>query len=188
MKSIKILQKEIFLHTFSLPCENSRAFLDVQVRQILGDILKLPPHSLEFLSTPQGKPYLNPTQNKLNLAFNLSHSKEKALLGIAIPKSSNPSIQIGVDIQKKRPVDALKIAGRFFHSEEYRHLLSTPYDLREALFFEYWTQKEAYVKCLGEKLGSRLKLPLKEVLKDFKLWHGLEDDFFYAVAIKNRPA
>src|SRR5205807_5525186 len=53
------------------------------VRTVLGRYLALQPLGLRFGQGAKGKPDLAPEQNPLGLTFNLSHSGEFALMGVA---------------------------------------------------------------------------------------------------------
>ena len=179
-------EERFFLHEFNLPPSTPpRPLIALNLRQILGEKLNLSPETLNFTVKNQGKPVLSPAQNSMNLSFNLSHSNGKVLLGIAFPSSLGTSVEIGVDLEKKRPIDALKVAKRFFHPSEYERLLHSSPANRDDLFFTYWTKKEAYVKCLGERLIFHLKENIEEVLKNYAVQSWKEDDFFYAVVVQS---
>ena len=186
MADLRSELKPFFLYEFDSATESKQKF-HLKLCEILGTILQLPPEELQFETRSQGKPVLSPAQNHLNLSFNLSHSGEKIILGVAIPSSLNSSVEIGVDIQKKRPVDVLKLAKRFFHPDEYQTLLHTDATQRDNLFFTYWVQKEAYVKMRGESLGSCLKCNIHQALKGCSVETWTQASFFYAVVIHTRP-
>ena len=75
---------------------------------------------------------------------------------------------IGIDIEQIRPID-LTVAKRICTDEELLYLFGhTPTDEdftyttdTEILtrFFELWTAKEAYGKCMGEGIGSISDIP-----------------------------
>jgi phosphopantetheinyl transferase len=222
------------VYHFEVPSEvHFRQFIDRKLRQLIGEKLDISPEKLEFSTKNQGKPIVRASQNHLRLSFNLSHSDGKVLVGIAVPRDHHHSIEIGVDVQRKRPTPILKLARRFFHPREVLrleagfHFPSTlPSSTREevsisnsstreevsisdsssseevnishfstrqrcietqeALFFRYWTLKEAWVKCRGENLASHLKLDIDKALAGFTVHEWNDDSFAYAVVIKER--
>jgi 4'-phosphopantetheinyl transferase len=90
---------------------------------------------LDFALTPTGKPYL---PSSPQLRFNLSHSHEMALVGLAW------EVEIGVDVEHIRPLsDYAAMAGRFFPDSEAAEVAD------EADFFRRWTRIEAVVKARG---------------------------------------
>jgi 4'-phosphopantetheinyl transferase len=122
------------------------------LRVILRLYADVAPEELKFTENRYGKPELVHPSG-LNLRFNLSHSHERALIGIACGR------QIGVDIEYvKRDFDWQQIIERFFSPREIQMINALPKDLQHRAFFTCWTRKEAYVKATG--MG--LSLPLKE--------------------------
>lgn len=89
----------------------------------------------EALPDAFGKPRLPCGQE-----FNLSHAGDYAVL-------ITGDAAVGVDIERIRPLDGMRIARRFFHPDEYAYLLSQP--APHTAFFTIWTLKESYVKALG---------------------------------------
>ena len=61
---------------------------------------------------------------------------------------------VGVDIEKQRAVDYLRLAERFFHPGETAYLLQAG-DPCEA-FFTLWTLKESYLKATGDGFSAPL--------------------------------
>jgi 4'-phosphopantetheinyl transferase len=122
------------------------------LRVILGLYADVAPGELKFTENPYGKPELVHPSG-LNLTFNLSHSHERALIGIACGR------QIGVDIEYvKNDFEWKEIVERFFSPREIQMINALPKDIQHRAFFTCWTRKEAYVKATG--MG--LSLPLKE--------------------------
>ncbi len=91
-----------------------------------------------------GKPALDPP----GLAFNLSHSGDRAALAVA-------ACPVGLDIEELRDGFA-HLADSCFAPDEAAHLRALPEAERRCAFFRCWTRKEAYVKALG----CGLSLPL----------------------------
>jgi 4'-phosphopantetheinyl transferase len=122
------------------------------LRGILSLYTDVAPEELRFTENPYGKPELvHPSGS--NLTFNMSHSHEMALIGIARGR------QIGVDIEYvKKDFEWKEIIERFFSPREIQMINALPKNLQHRAFFACWTRKEAYVKATG--MG--LSLPLKE--------------------------
>jgi 4'-phosphopantetheinyl transferase len=117
------------------------------LRLILGDALRIAPGDIRLRVSAAGKPELVESA----LSFNLSHSGERALVGLTRNSA------IGVDVEVVRPIpDVLRIARAHFASDEFAALAAQPPDAINAAFFGLWTRKEAVVKALG----TGLSLPL----------------------------
>ncbi len=82
-----------------------------------------------------GKPYL---QNSSDIFFNLSHSGDYVLCGIA-------DRQIGVDIQKRHDKDISGVKEKIHNAQD-----------KEEDFFLLFSAKEAFCKCTGEGLQRDL--------------------------------
>lgn len=83
--------------------------------------------------------------------FNLSHSGDYVCL--AVDKQ-----QIGIDIQKMRPLEDLKVAERFFTIREQEALRAcADKQTQELLFYSIWVKKEAYAKLTGDGIGTGVK-------------------------------
>ena len=128
-----------------------RAFILTRgtLRLLLGKYLDRAPRALSFRYTRFGKPLMNEGNE---LRFNVSHTDGMALL--AFVRGS----ELGVDVEKIRPVQSMKdLANRFFSVSERQNLdeLESKDDL-QAAFFRCWTRKEAYIKGKGEGLSIPL--------------------------------
>lgn len=82
-----------------------------------------------------GKPYL---QNNSDIFFNLSHSGDYVLCGIAVR-------QIGVDIQKRHDKDVSGVKEKIHNAQD-----------KDEDFFLLFSTKEAFCKCTGEGLQRDL--------------------------------
>ncbi len=102
--------------------------------------------SIHFKPGPHGKPALQPD---CSLHFNVSHS------GDWVAAAFSRAGPVGVDVEQTRPVD-MALAKRFFAADEYDSLMACPADERAAIFFQYWTLKESYLKARGSGLTARL--------------------------------
>jgi 4'-phosphopantetheinyl transferase len=120
------------------------------LRLILAGSLDLDPAEIRLVAGAAGKPELA-GWSRGTLDFNLSHSGQRALVGLA------QAAAIGVDVEMVRPIpDAMPIARAHFAADEAAALAAlAPEDVLLA-FFGLWTRKEAVVKALG----AGLSLPL----------------------------
>jgi len=120
------------------------------LKTVLGNRLQCDPARIEFEEEGNGKPKLAGDSNRLS--FNLSHSGERMLLGIA------DGLPIGVDTELIKPLnDHIGIAERFFAGAEYDVLVNSLSTEQLGLFYRIWTKKEAYIKATGEGLSCDLK-------------------------------
>lgn len=132
------------------------------LRSILGKKLHIEPKCLAIFISSKGKPYLefNP------IYFNFSYSDEMAVLAI------HPEKEIGVDIEKmEKQADLLEVARQHFSKEEYQTLLKS--DQQISLFYQIWTQKEAFIKAIGDGLSHSLD--------HFTVYTGLVNDFYHPI-------
>jgi 4'-phosphopantetheinyl transferase len=105
--------------------------------------------NIQFFIGPQGKPAL-PTGDMIS--FNLSHSGELTVIAISSPA------QLGVDIERLRPIrDAREIARFYFTPGEEAALAAVPQEHMNKAFMTVWTRKEAFVKALGGGLSIDLQ-------------------------------
>jgi 4'-phosphopantetheinyl transferase len=117
-------------------------------RLVLGRFLGVPAASLRFSVGSHGKPRL--TDADADLRFSLSHSRERAVLAVALAR------EVGIDIEQERPIAALDLAQRFFSPREFEALAATQPDGRASAFFRCWTRKESFVKARGDGLSFPL--------------------------------
>jgi 4'-phosphopantetheinyl transferase len=118
------------------------------LREILADLVDLPPAELRFGYGDQGKPFLDLPGD---LRFNLSHSHERALVGATWGRD------LGVDLEHLREGQDLRgLAERFFSEPERQALRRVPEPEFRREFLRVWTRKEAYLKARG----TGLALPL----------------------------
>ncbi|GAB4550424.1 MAG: 4'-phosphopantetheinyl transferase superfamily protein [Pleurocapsa sp.] len=121
------------------------------LRELLANYLQINPLSLEFSYSDRGKPYLASSISSRSLQFNLSHSQDYALYGFTRYRP------IGVDLEYLREMrDVVKIAERFFSSQEFELIASLSNEEQQTTFFKLWTAKEAYLKATGEGLSGSL--------------------------------
>ena len=130
----------------------ARTFLNGHsaARKIAASYTGKNPSKLEFETNPGGKPFFKCTPH---LHFNLSHFGEFVFIAF----SCEP---VGFDIENiTRKADFLRLAKRFFHSQEMELMNSSTKPERIA-FLELWTAKEAILKLFGTGIASSLNKTL----------------------------
>ncbi|WP_433856836.1 4'-phosphopantetheinyl transferase family protein [Streptomyces kronopolitis] len=121
-------------------------------RSLLGGCLGLPPERLCFTHGRWGKPAL---AGQPRLCFNLSHSGELALLAVAARRP------VGIDVERVRPADRSRSAGRWFPTAEAEFVRTAAGPLQSAArYARLWTRKEAWVKAAGGRMVHGLGLPV----------------------------
>jgi 4'-phosphopantetheinyl transferase len=117
------------------------------LRGILSRYLNIAPREMSFGFTEFGKPYINDIRHD-HLAFNVSHAGGWGLFAVSRGRET------GIDLEPHRhDVDIQAIGQRFFSTCEFEALSDTFGDRRAALFFQYWTRKEAVMKAIGKGLS-----------------------------------
>ena len=118
------------------------------MRAILAAYTNAPAGELRFKLYAKDKPALEPLSD---IRFNISHSGDMALLGIALGR------EVGVDIEAIRTnVEIENLAERFFSPHERETIRSLPEQDKVAAFFRCWSCKEAFLKAQGVGLSRSL--------------------------------
>jgi 4'-phosphopantetheinyl transferase len=113
------------------------------LRLLLASHVGYEPEALTLAAGRHGKPYLVVDGAPSELAFNVSHSADRALIAIG----RGP---IGIDIELLgREADFDLVAKGVFTQAEQKALRQRAGAERRALFFRLWTQKEALIKAKG---------------------------------------
>ena len=133
---------------------------DILVRVAICHFTELNMQQLEFAVNPYGKPFLI---NDPHIHFNISHAGYYVTCVVA----NEP---VGIDIEIIKPIE-LRIAERFFTSEEVAYIMSSEHMKR---FYEIWTKKE-----------SRIKLEGKGLLKSLSSFSVLESNQYERFAYHN---
>ena len=121
------------------------------LRTLLAASLDRTPQDIEFVYGEWGKLSL-PTTSDQSVAFNLAHSRNKAVVAIAQADG------VGVDIEAIRPIDDWRdLAERTFAPGERRSLFALPEAIQLDGFFATWTRKEAIIKFWGQGLSTDLE-------------------------------
>ena len=127
-------------------------FEEDKVRSVLGAFLihkafleDFPNEKYELTYNKFGKPYYpQHLLYKKQAYFNLSHSGDLVVLAKA-------EYDLGIDTEKIRPIDIGKFKTVF--SENETEIIKSSPDPTES-FFELWTKKEAFVKCIGKGISA----------------------------------
>jgi 4'-phosphopantetheinyl transferase len=140
------------------------------LRTILARYLNQAPADLSFQRGRFGKPYLSfssepqgsrvagrresggdPPQVSRELHFNLSHSRDLALIAVSSGRL------VGVDVETVRDVGQLdSIVERYFTAEEKRFLASAAHGENPRALLKLWSRREAAAKALGLDLSAAL--------------------------------
>lgn len=120
--------------------KKSRIAADRLARKAISAFCGISADEIVFSKTKSGKPYTVNTDVK----FSISHSGDTVICAV----SDN---EIGADIEKIRPVHP-RSAERFATESELEYINENNIN-----FFNIWTLKEAYFKCIGTGLGADIK-------------------------------
>jgi len=124
------------------PGPGQRASAHSALREILCAYLGCSSEALEIKAWPGGKPYLGAPDTQLE--FNLSHSRDIALVGVT------SSLKLGIDVETHRAIhDPLRLARRVMTADECVELDGLPEEQRLDRFLTLWTRLEARQKAMG---------------------------------------
>jgi 4'-phosphopantetheinyl transferase len=117
------------------------------MRTILGRYLGIEARDIAFQISPRGKPELAERLPGHRLRFNLSDSKDLALLGVTL------DADLGVDVEHLRDIPEMDaVARKHFSAAEYEAYVRLDPSDRWTGFYNCWTRKEAWLKASGEGL------------------------------------
>ena len=112
----------------------------IGLRRVLAHYLDLLPRDVRFVHSSEGKPMFRGG----TIGFNLSHSRNVALVAVASGRS------VGVDVQHMTPLNnELELAYQQFSESEITLLATRSGDERRDLFYRLWTCREALLKAAG---------------------------------------
>lgn len=121
------------------------------LRRVLALYIPVNPEVIKYELNAFGKPALAPYPTPENIQFNLSHSGELALVGVARARP------VGVDVEGVKPLTGhMKIAGRYFSPDEVDVLKSMADSKSVEGFIQLWAGKEAFIKARGDGLSLPL--------------------------------
>jgi 4'-phosphopantetheinyl transferase len=138
---------------FYFPVDRKRYLVTrALLRAVLSRYAAIEPKDWAFVANAYGRPAIaNADQAARRISFNLSHTNNLILLGVAC------ELAIGVDVENylvRQP--SVEIAERFFAPDEVTDLRAVPQARRHERFFEYWTLKESYIKARAMGLSIPL--------------------------------
>ena len=112
---------------------------EMLARKLLAEACGVKEDGIVILEDKNGKPYAK----GLNAYFSISHSDELVICAVG-------NTETGVDIEKVRKVSK-KLINYVCNGEELKYVsdAAATDSEREKRFFEVWTFKEAYLKCIG---------------------------------------
>lgn len=126
---------------------NSKIAADFLCRKAVSEFCDISPEKIEILKNGYGKPFAK----NLPVHFSVSHSADLVVCAVSDKET-------GIDIEKIRPFN-IKTAEKFSTEKELEYIRS-----KENGFFEIWTLKEAYFKCIGTGLGADIKTVAFEII------------------------
>lgn len=124
------------------------------LRALLGCYLHRTGDNISFTYGPHGKPGLPALScTPQPLFFNVSHTTEAVAYAVT---AVGP---VGIDLEIIRTEFPFEEVSKLICSERERtELMRCPAATRPALFFRYWTRKEACCKATGSGIGGDLTL------------------------------
>ncbi len=112
------------------------------LRLILSGYLAVPPGTIRYRTTGNGKPCLD--ADRPAVRFNLSHSGNMALVAVS-------DAEVGADIERMNPDRSyLGVAERFFSPVDQARLRGSTKPVE--LFYTLWSAREAVLKASGAGL------------------------------------
>lgn len=121
--------------------QRMRHFSYIMRRWLLSHITGIPIGRLRFYTTPQGKPILYDSPVK----FSISHSGNH--WGIAITR--NAPVGLDIEMVRARKNEAEIVKSYFLPLEQKAYAEAKNDQERRALFYRFWTTKEAWAKFHG---------------------------------------
>lgn len=120
------------------------------LRSLLGAVLGVDPAAVPLRRGIRGRPEVGAEHA---LDFNVSHTDDVALIGIAT--SLPPRARIGVDIEREdRKLNADGLARKFMTERERAGMAPLDEEARRRRFLQLWTCKEAMSKATGDALSA----------------------------------
>lgn len=118
----------------------------VILRLLLSKYTGVSPELIEIHKNKYGKPFIKSHK----LKFNISHSKAKLAIAIAV-------CEIGIDIEYVNPnFDIHEILDITLSENEKLNIKKLEPSLQKKQFYLYWTKKEALLKAMGTGINVSL--------------------------------
>ena len=116
--------------------------------------------------------YGKPNAKRLNVEFNISHSEEMVVCAI----SDNP---VGIDVEMIQPI-GINILHKLCTDVDLEYILGinatgihmpSKFDEQQLYrFYEVWTAKEAYFKCIGTGIKNLKSISMDRLVEDRKIY------------------
>ncbi len=129
---------------------------EMLIRRAVAELFDMSENELLISESENAKPYIE----NADVQFNISHSKDLVVCAVS-------SRAVGIDVEKIRPVN-LSISKRVCSEKELDYIFGrAPFESDFSLtndeeilirFFELWTKKEAYAKCIGTGISGGLNI------------------------------
>jgi 4'-phosphopantetheinyl transferase len=120
-------------------------FADLLIRYLVSHLPGINGAAVSFEYNEFGKPSVSGLEN---FHFNISHSGK----WIVCTTGDTP---VGIDIERIAPID-MEVAENYFSKYECGRLLSLNGPDQLSFFYQLWTCKESYLKCIGTGLSYPL--------------------------------
>ena len=167
-------------------------FVDDKKRSVAGEMIarkaiaqwcNIKPESITFDIKEHGKPYAK----DLSIEFNISHSGNMVVCVV----DDKP---VGIDIEQIRPFDLtvakhvctdeelVYLFGRIPIEQDFKYITDVEIFIR---FFELWTAKEAYGKCLGNGVFALKNLPQQGYLNKHSVSYKIENEYIVSIYKKD---
>ncbi|MCM1089893.1 MAG: 4'-phosphopantetheinyl transferase superfamily protein [Butyrivibrio sp.] len=145
----------------------------LQVSQVLDLLGGGEPMQAEYCYGEHGKPDFAGG----GLHFNLSHSGQYVCCALA-------EEEVGIDIQRMRPMKNMRVAERFFSQGENDLLQECGSEKeRQELFYRIWVRKEAYAKLSGAGIAAVVECDVMTKPLESVCWQELEQPEGYRMAV-----
>jgi 4'-phosphopantetheinyl transferase len=116
------------------------------LRITIAAYLDADPRAIELGTDANGKPMLSDDDP---IRFNLSHSHDLALIGLARRR------EIGIDVERRvHDRDFPALARQGLDPDAVAAIREAPTQQRSDVFYEAWVRREAVAKCGGEGLAG----------------------------------
>ena len=145
----------------------------LQVSQVIDLLDGREPVQIDYCYGEHGKPDF--AEGRFH--FNLSHSGQYVCCAVA-------EEEVGIDIQRMRPLKNTRLAERFFSQKENELLRACGSEVeRRELFYRIWVRKEAYAKLTGAGIAATVERDvMAEPLEDVA-WREFDRPEGYRVAV-----
>jgi len=136
------------------------------LRIILGNYTFHNPESISFLTGKNGKPELIPHEGYTVVSFNVSHTSEMVIIGIASTQ------RIGIDIVKIDPLYQFhEIAEYILTPAEKAFMQEIEPAQKHQAFFRIWALKEAILKTTGDTLSMMKDTDTSDIIQNGFSFH-----------------